>query len=450
VPRPSDDDSTGRATGPRLWLIAAVAVPAAVVAAALVHRQNRARAPEPSSAWADDARREVQGIVDSRYFEPVDRDRAEALFDAAMKGYVEDLDPFSRYYTAKERAALDEDMSGSFGGVGVRVDPVPAGMLVVAVRRGGPAEAAGVVPGDVIEKVGDVPLIGRERDAVIDLIKGPEGTRVALTLAATDKAPARRVETTRARVELDTVPAVRLVDGTPPVGYVRVSQFSDSTGAEAREAVASLVGKGAGAFVLDLRRNLGGVVQAAVDVASLFLPPDVVVCSARGREGTRVYRTAEKDGFVPLDLPLVVLVDEGSASASEILAGALQDHGRATLVGERTYGKFVMQTIVPLAHRGAMLRLTTARYETPRGRSDQRDPARGIDGGLQPDVRAPLRSQDELDALRVEFARQSGLAWNVLPGREAARGSPDRQLAVALDLLRGGAAPAEPVPPRTN
>jgi carboxyl-terminal processing protease len=446
---PLDEFETGPARGPRLWLIALVAVPAAVAAAAIVHWQRRPPAPAPTSAWADDARREVQGIVDGRYVEPITEDRAERLFDAAMKGYVEELDPFSRYYTAKERVALDEDMSGSFGGIGVRVDPVPAGMLVVAVRRGGPAEAAGVVPGDVIEKVGDVPLTGRERDAMIELIKGPEGTRVALTLAATAASPARRVEATRARVDLDTVPAARIEGASPVVGYVRVSQFSDSTGAEAREAVASLVGKGAAAIVLDLRRNLGGVVQAAVDVASLFLPPETLVCTARGRDGAREYRTAEKDGFVPLDLPLVVLVDEGSASASEILAGALQDHGRATLVGDRTYGKFVMQTIVPLAHRGAMLRLTTARYETPRGRSDQRDPRREIDGGLPPDVRVPLRSQDEADALRLEFARQSGLAWNVLPGRDPPH-APDRQLAVALDLLRGGAAPAEPVPPRTN
>jgi len=432
-----------------LVIFAAASVALAVAAGAALQRRRRPAAPEPTTAWADDARRELQGVVESRYVTPIDQERAEELFDAAMRGYVEDLDPFSRYYAAKERSSLDEDMTGTFGGIGVRVESAPNGMLVVAVRKGGPAEAAGIAPGDVIEKVGGVPLTGRGRDAMIEMIKGPPDTKVELALAPNGAAPARTIAATRARVDLDTVPGVHVLPGSPAVGYMRLAQFSDSTAVEAREALESLVKDGAGAVVLDLRRNLGGVVQAAVDVASLFLPEGTLICTARGRDGARIYRTAAKEGATPVDLPLVLLVDEASASASEILAGALQDHARATLVGERTYGKFVMQTIVPLAHRGATLRLTTSRYETPRGRSDQRDPNRGIEGGLMPDVRVPLRSRDEQDALRVDFSRQCGLAWRVLPGRDAP-GAPDRQLAVALDLLRGGAAPAEPVPPRTN
>jgi carboxyl-terminal processing protease len=448
--RSGSDDETGEMFGRRRRLIALAAVAAALAAAGFVQWQRRPPAPSPTSAWDDEARREVQGVVDGRYVEPIDAERAERLFDAAMRGYVGDLDAFSRYYSADERGALDEDMSGTFGGVGIRIDPAPSGLLVVAVRGGGPADLVGVLPGDVIEKVGDVPVAGRGRDEMIELIKGPPDTRVALWLAATERGPARRVEPTRARLDLDTVPAARTIPGAPVVGYVRISQFADSTSSEAREAFASVVRGGATALVLDLRRNLGGVVQAAVDVASLVLPPDTLVCTARGRGGDRSYRTVEHDDFAPLDLPLVVLVDEASASASEILAGALQDHARATLVGARTYGKFVVQTVVPLSHRGAAMRITTSRYVTPRGRSDQRDPARDVLGGLQPDVRAPLLSRDESDALRTQFNRDAGLAWRVLTGRDPTEPAPDRQLAAALDLLRGGGAPAEPVSPRTD
>jgi carboxyl-terminal processing protease len=440
-------DLAARRTANR-WLVASLAALAGSAALILWLRPHGA--PEPVQPWDDDARRELQGVVESRYVDPVDARRADELFDAAMRGYVEQLDPFSRYFSAEERSALDEDTSGTFGGIGVRVDVEPNGMLVVAVRRGGPAEAAGIVPGDTIERVGDVPVIGRTRDEMIDLVKGPPSTPVTLWVLGAGAGQARRVEATRALVELDTVPAVRMLEGVPRIGYVRVAQFTDTTAADVRAALRTLASSSPEALVLDLRRNLGGVVQAAVDVAALFLPPDTLVCSVRSRDGLREHRTEKKDGFEELSLPLVVLTDGATASASEILAGALQDHGRAVVVGDRTYGKFVMQTIVPLGHRGAALRLTTAHYLTPLGRSDQRDPAHNLAGGLMPDVRVPLTTREEDVALREGFGRQCGLAWNVLPGRERGPATSDRQLAAAVALLRGADAPAEPVPARTD
>jgi carboxyl-terminal processing protease len=441
----------GRGRGPRpLRIAAAFVATVAVAAAALLLLMRRAPAPEPSLAWPDDARREVQALVESRYVDPMTAERADRMFDAAMRGYVGDLDQFSRYFPASERTALDEDMSGTFPGIGIQFDPGPAGLLVTAVRRGGPADRAGLQPGDTIEKVGPVPVTGRERDAVVDMIRGPEGTVVELSVRPAAGGDARQVLATRAKVESDSVTAVRTFDGAPPVGYVRLSQFTENTAPEARDALRGLQGRGAAAIVLDLRRNLGGVVQAAVDVASLFLPPETLVCTARSRDGVKEYRTRVKDGFEPLALPLVVLVDEWSASASEILAGALQDHGRAVLLGTRTYGKFVMQTVVPLTLRGAAVRLTTARYATPHGRSDQKDAAHGSLGGLMPDVLLPLRSRDEDEALSIAFSRECGPAWAVLAGRDAVNDPPDRQLAGALALVRGGDAPAEPVSPRAN
>ena len=327
---------------------------------------------------------------------------------------------------------------------------MPSGLAIVAVRRDGPADRAGVVPGETIEAVDGVPLTGRERDAMVEMIKGAPGTRVSLALRIAAGGDLRHVEATRGKVESDSVPAVRTIAGAPRIGYLRLSQFSETTPSESRDALRSLVNDGAAAIVLDLRHNLGGVVQAAVDVASLFLPPDTLVCTARARDGAREYFTAVKDGFDPLTLPLVVLVDESSASASEILAGALQDHGRALVAGDRTYGKFLMQTLVPLAHRGALVRLTTARYVTPRGRSDQRGAARSLTAGLMPDVRVPLRSREESDALAIQFAREAGPAWKTFASRDSSPVAPDRQLATALELLRGAVAPAEPVSPRVN
>jgi carboxyl-terminal processing protease len=441
-----DDSSAERSA--RRWLTLGLALLAAAVAFVLWMRRHGA--PDPAQPWDDDARRELQGIVESRFVDPVDARRSDELFDAAMRGYVEDLDPFSRYFNAEERTALEEDTSGTFGGIGVRIDVEPAGMLVVAVRRGGPAEAAGIVPGETIERVGDVPVSGRTRDAMIDMVKGQPGTTVTLWVRAPGAADLRRVDATRALVELDTVPSVRMLDGAPRVGYLRIAQFTDATAAEVREALRTLEAQSPEALVLDLRRNLGGVVQAAVDVAALFLPPGTTVCAVRSRDGVREHRTEKKDGFEPLTIPIALLTDGATASASEILAGAMQDHGRAVLVGERTYGKFVMQTIVPLAHRGAVVRLTTARYMTPRGRSDQRDPGHNRAGGLMPDVRVPLTSREQGDAISMEFARQCGLPWNVLPGRDLFAATPDPQLEAAVGLLRGSAPPAEPVTPRTN
>jgi carboxyl-terminal processing protease len=426
-----------------------VALPLTAAAAFAVHWLQSSHA-DPALAWPDDARREVQALVENRYVDTITAERSDELFDAAMRGYVGELDPFSRYFSASERPALEEDTTGRFEGIGVRVDPAPSGLLVVAVRKDGPADVAGIIPGETIERVGSEPLAGRDRETMIDLIRGPSGTKVELGLRPAGGGELRRVEAVRGRVDQGTVTAARTVAGATPIGYLRIAQFADTTGAEVREALKSIAEAHPAGVVLDLRHDLGGVVQAAVEVASAFLPQGAGVCVARYRNAVREYRADPKEGFQLLDVPLVVLVDESTASASEILAGALQDHGRAVLVGDRTYGKFVMQTIVPLAKRGAAVRITTARYETPRGRSDQRDPVHGLLGGLLPDVRVPLASADEQKKVETAFARQAGPAWRVLAGRDGSSDAPDTQLAAALGLLRGQPAPAEPVPPRTN
>jgi carboxyl-terminal processing protease len=218
--------------------------------------------------------------------------------------------------------------------------------------------------------------------------------------------------------------------------------------------------RGAESLVMDLRYNAGGVVSGAVDVAAMFLPAEVVVCRTRGRfrEETTVrsYTTqaespdqpADPPARKPVDLPIVVLVNAESASASEILAGALQDHGRALLVGERTYGKFVMQTLFPLLSREALVRFTTSRYETPKGRSAQRSERLGARGGLLPDLRVSLGGDDQRDRLARWFGQETDeRIWRVMESDEPGTPPDDPQLRAAVDLLRGTPPPAESLVP---
>ncbi len=411
-----------------------------------------------SPGWDDGVRAEVQEIIEDRYVEPLGAAQERELFDAAMRAYVGALDPFSRYFNADEQRALKEGTSGSFAGIGVQVRAVSAGLLVSAVYRGGPADQAGLLPADIVTRVDGTDVAGMPLADVILLIKGEAGSEVVLDVVRSEQTPTRHA-VQRDVVELDTVPAVRLIPGPPDVAYVRVAQFSDTTPAEVRAGLERLVGDGATLIVLDLRQNLGGVVSAAVDLAGLFLPPRTLVCVTRERRRLRRYfvEAAPEPAagpaapgappavlHAPFPQPLVVLTDQLSASASEILAGALQDHGRALLVGERTYGKFLVQTLQPLRTSDALVRVTTARYETPRGRSGQRAMG-GARGGIMPDVRVELVSEDRR-AVFAAFQQQAGPRWKVLPGRHDEADDADyddTQLRTALDLLRGGAVPDE-------
>jgi len=407
-------------------------------------------APTSDLFWQDDARIEVQELIEDHYLEPLTDEVEQHLFDSALRGYVRGLDPFSRYFDAAERRELEEDTRGEFGGVGIQVRLAEkGGVLIAATRVGGPADVAGIEPGSIIEGIEGEPLQGLDLQEMIGHIKGKPGTAVALDIR-TPEGESRTVSVERAMVGIDSVTVAHLYAGEPPIGYVRVTGFSEDTGTELGKALDELVADGATAIVLDLRFNVGGVVRGAVDMAALWLPPGTPVCQTRGRlmdqPVVRVYATAEKPERKALDLPLVLLVNDESASASEILAGALQDHGRAVLVGTRTYGKFLMQTLYDLHERDGLVRITTARYETPKGRSAQRSRADGERGGMIPDVRVLLAGETERDRLADEFVRESDLRnWRTMPAAVEYVPTIDSQMKVAFALLRGGEAPAEPI-----
>lgn len=401
---------------------------------------------DPDTYWDDGLRREVQAVVQNRYVDPIDEREARRLFEGALQGYVASLDPYSRYVPPEEKGRVDEETQGVFGGIGIRALAVPGGLRVSAVRDDAPAHRAGLLPGDVLEVADGTPLAGRDLDDMLTLIRGVPGTHVVLSVRRTDEL--LTVDVVRGEVPTDTVQSVRMLPGEPAVGYLRVEQFADTTAVEVRDAVARLVRDGAKAFVLDLRQNLGGVVTAADGVAGMFLPEGTPVCIARRRDPSagQIHVATPPDGGTAVAAPLVVLVDESTASASEILAGALQDHGRAVLVGERTWGKFLVQSLVPVGE-DSLVRITTARYETPRGRSAPRTEADAFSSGLAPDVHVPVLSRTERARLYASLARQLGPRWRGAPPEEETPVE-DRALDVAAALLRGAPPPAETVEPR--
>src|SRR6266446_2614606 len=322
--------------------------------------------------------------VQKSYVVPVQPDQ---LVSGSLKGMLSKLDPHSDYMTEHEYRELISTTSGQFGGVGIEISVEEGVPQVIAAIDGTPAAAAGIEPGDRIVKADGQPIVGMDIGEVVRRLRGNPGSRVVLTIARTNRPPFD-VPITRAIIHVESVKA-SLKPGR--MGYVRISTFDETTPAELRRAISGLrrqAGGPLGGFVLDLRNDAGGLLDAAVDVASDFLDSGTVV-TTRGREPdeNRVY-DAPPNGDLVRGTPLVVLINGSSASASEIVAGALQDNRRATVLGTHSFGKGSVQSIIPLEGRGA-LRLTTALYYTPSGRSIQGH-------GITPDRILPVPKEQQV------------------------------------------------------
>lgn len=366
----------------RLVRILVVGVLAALMG--LVWGVRRAESAAPQSSVADrrqgaEAFLQAAALVEERAAEgPTE----EELLDASLENMLGRLDPHSAYYTPEFFTELMEDQEGKFHGLGMLVTkPTPTSpLLVVQPVPDTPASRAGVRAGDVILEIdGKATREMTTREAVRKL-KGPAGTPVTL-LVGRGSTPSQAMTLKRAPIPKHTVPFSLLLEGS--IGYLRVNSFGQTTVDEIEEHLDRLLAQGAKSMILDLRDNPGGALPAAIGTAGLFLQKGQEVVSVRGRRrDLTCSHKAESDGPYR-DLPLAILVNGSSASASEIVSGALQDHGRAKIVGERTFGKGLVQTVTPLA-RGAVA-VTTARYYTPSGRSIQRDYSRSYDAYLFPD-----------------------------------------------------------------
>jgi carboxyl-terminal processing protease len=306
---------------------------------------------------------QVLDVLRAEYYRPVD---AQALETASVEEMLRRLgDPYTLYLDPAQLTQLRRDSEGVYTGVGIRIGRRDGLPVVSGVFPDSPAASAGVRPGDVIASVNGTSVRAGHVDEVIGRIKGPEGSRVRLGLRRQGRAEPVAVTLERRTIRVPVVRARNVTVDGRRLGYVSLAQFTRGSGKELGRAVRARIDAGATAIVLDLRNDPGGLLNEAVTAASVFLAKGTPIVTTEGAHSKRTVLRA-RSGAIPRSVPVVVLVDRSSASASEILAGALRDDGRAKLVGEPTFGKAVVQSTVELDGGGA-LKLTTARYLTPKG-----------------------------------------------------------------------------------
>ncbi|HUL16886.1 MAG TPA: S41 family peptidase [Terriglobales bacterium] len=326
-----------------------------------------------TTASADDFQTSVKtftrvlDVVQSNYAEPIDVDKA--VYEGAIPGMLRVLDPHSSFFDARQYALLREDQRGRYYGVGMIVAPRDKHTIVMAPYVGAPAFNAGLRPGDVIVKVDDKPTDGLTTTQVADMLKGPKGTVVKITIAREGYNEPLNFTVTRGEIPRHSVDLAFMI--RPGIGYIRLSSFNETTDREVAEALKQLNVSSLDGLILDMRGNPGGLLNEAVAVSDMFLEKNQLIVSHRGRNSPerRYYALRGNQGVT---VPLVVLVNNNSASATEIVTGAIQDHDRGLVVGETTFGKGLVQTVSPLSENTG-LALTTARYYTPSGRLIQRD-----------------------------------------------------------------------------
>ncbi len=333
---------------------------------------------------------DVFANIKSNYVEAVDD---KVLIDNAVRGMLSGLDPHSSFLDKTAYTELQVGTSGEFGGLGIEVGMEDGFVKVIAPIDDTPAQAAGVEAGDLIVRLDDTPVKGLTLKEAVDIMRGKPGTDITLTIVRDGQPAPIKTTITRSVIKVKSVRGEILDDG---FGLLRITQFQSGTGESLLQTFDALQKENGGPLkgvVLDLRNNPGGILNAAVEVSDAFLKKGLIVYTEGRTEGSRIEFSA-----TPRDVlegaPMVVLVNVGSASASEIVAGALQDHKRAIIMGSRTFGKGSVQTILPM-NDGTALKLTTARYYTPSGRSIQAE-------GIVPDI--------QLDNMRIAAAEDSGMS----------------------------------------
>lgn len=347
---------------------------------------------------------EVFERVSSDYVDEVDD---KALLEGAISGMLSSLDPHSAYLPPKNFKAMEEHTKGEFGGLGMEVGMEDGFVKVISPIDDTPAEKAGVMAGDLIIKLGDEPVKGKTLSEAVEIMRGKPGTKIKLTIVRRGEDAPVILTITRAVIKVKSIKQRMLKDG---VGYVRISQFQVRTGRDLMKAVEKLEEENQGeltGLVLDLRNNPGGVLTAAVQVSDAFLDDGLIVYT-EGRIKNSKMRFEAEEGDIVQGKPIVVLVNEGSASASEIVAGALQDQKRAIVVGRTSFGKGSVQTLLPL-NNGAAIKVTTARYFTPSGRSIQAE-------GISPDIKVDLVKVEKLEDNGVMNVKEKDLTGHLENG----------------------------------
>jgi len=383
---------------------------------------------------------EVFGRIQKDYVEPVPDKK---LIEDAIRGMLSGLDPHSSYLNSEQYEELRVGTTGRFGGLGIEVGMENGFVKVIAPIDDTPASTAGVKAGDLIIRLDDQPVKGMTLGEAVKVMRGEPGTDIVLTIVREGEDRPFNVTITRDIIKIRSVKNKLL---EPGYGYVRISSFQSSTGKQLKKAINKLIednGNALEGVVLDLRNNPGGVLNAAVEVSDAFLKDGLIVFT-----GGRIKNSEMKFKATPDDIldgkPIVVLINAGSASASEIVAGALQDHKRAIIMGEKSFGKGSVQTILPTSNGGA-IKLTTARYYTPSGRSIQAE-------GIEPDIALSRLRLEILEHSPINPVKEADLSRHLENGKKSKQndGKKDQKegkqngallkdyaLSEALNLLKG-------------
>ncbi|HEX6550238.1 MAG TPA: S41 family peptidase [Gammaproteobacteria bacterium] len=368
---------------------------------------------------------DVMQLVKQDYVQPVDD---KTLIHNAIRGVLSGLDPHSAFMDKSDFDQMQTFTTGDFNGLGIEVGVDQGQIVVISPIDDTPAAKAGVRAGDAILRVNGTALDGMTLDQAVKLIRGEPGSQVTLTVMHPNTDKPVDIKLTRAQVHLSSVKSHLLAPG---FGYVRISQFADDSGNGVRNAVQTLSRQNHGALnglVLDLRNNPGGLLDAAVSVSDAFLDSGIIV-SAKGRAADANFVRRATSGDVLNGAPMVVLVDGGTASAAEITAGALQDDHRALILGERTFGKGSVQTVIPMP-QGDAIKLTTALYYTPSGHSIQAE-------GIAPDITVlplQMKSNRSKDVEMLKESNLEGHLSNTSPTPQRGEGNPDLQQLAAQDF----------------
>jgi len=407
-------------------------------------RAEAAKKPQPENVPLNDLRTfaEIFGRIKKDYVEPVEDG---VLLEYAIKGMLSGLDPHSSYLDAEDYKDLQAGTSGKFGGLGIEVGLENGFVKVISPIDDTPAQRAGVKAGDLIIRLDEKPVKGMGLSDAVRLMRGKPGTSITLTIMRERVEKPLKLTIERDIINVASVKS-RMLE--PGFGYVRISNFQSRTADDMRKAVADLKAKGKlQGMVLDLRNNPGGILNSAVEVSDAYLKTGKIVYTEGKTAGSNFSFAAKPDDILQ-GATMVVLVNEGSASASEIVAGALQDHKRALIMGNRTFGKGSVQSIVPVTKEAA-IKLTTARYFTPSGRSIQAE-------GIKPDIELPLLEVKSSQHSSNDNLKEADLSGHLENGngkkkptksdvqtksKAKAKAKPlavtDYQLYEALNLLKG-------------
>lgn len=383
---------------------------------------------------------EVLDMVQRNYVDDVD---SSVLIQGAINGMIKSLDPHSSFMTPELYKELEVETQGRFGGIGIEITILKDVLTVVSPIEDTPAFKAGVKSGDQIIKIDGKSTKDITIMEAVKTLRGPKDTKVTITIMRENMVQPKDIILTRAVIQVKSVKAKTFDDH---IGYIRIASFHERTAQDLRKALTEVTEKTKPmkGLVLDLRNDPGGLLNQAIEVSDMFLKSGVIV-STRGRTKNMETKTMARDnGNKEITVPMVILVNEGTASAAEIVAGALQDNGRALVVGAQTFGKASVQTVIPLED-GSALKLTTARYYTPNGRSIQAE-------GIRPDIMVKLvKPSEESGNGLAERLREKDLKGHIKPAREdgtqleenkleslkeTADLMKDNQLKTAVDILK--------------